>query len=233
MNHSPVVISQRIVEARVDRLDVRAERFELLGRRGDGGRDFRIDAWRSRASARRRCAARRCRRRGRPSSRTGRAAATSSRARRAASARSSSAPRRPRSSCAGRGATTVPNGESGCAGHAAEARLEAEVAAERGRDAHAAGAVGADRQRPQAGGDRSRRAARRPAAASSLGSHGLRVMPVIGELVSPLQPNSGVVVLPRSTAPASRKPRGRRRVDVPRLVGIDGALPAQRRPPSR
>ena len=36
------------------------------------------------------------------------------------------------------------------------------------------------------------------------GSHGLRVMPVSDELVSPLQPNSGVVVLPTSTAPASR-----------------------------
>ena len=38
-----------------------------------------------------------------------------------------------------------------------------------------------------------------------VGSHGLRVIPVIGELVSPLQPNSGVVVLPNSTAPDSRK----------------------------
>ncbi len=36
------------------------------------------------------------------------------------------------------------------------------------------------------------------------GSHGLRVIPVSGELVSALQPNSGVVVLPISTAPASR-----------------------------
>ena len=35
-------------------------------------------------------------------------------------------------------------------------------------------------------------------------SHGLRVMPVSNELVSPLQPNSGVVVLPTNTAPASR-----------------------------
>ncbi len=35
-------------------------------------------------------------------------------------------------------------------------------------------------------------------------SHGLRVMPVSDELVSPLHPNSGVVVLPSSTAPASR-----------------------------
>ena len=30
-------------------------------------------------------------------------------------------------------------------------------------------------------------------------------MPVSGELVSPLQPNSGVAVLPRITAPASRR----------------------------
>ena len=37
------------------------------------------------------------------------------------------------------------------------------------------------------------------------GFQGLRVMPVSGELVSPLQPNSGVVVLPSSTAPASRR----------------------------
>src|SRR3990167_2546791 len=35
--------------------------------------------------------------------------------------------------------------------------------------------------------------------------HGLLLMPVSGELVSPLQPNSGVVVLPSSTAPASRR----------------------------
>src|ERR1035441_11033210 len=37
------------------------------------------------------------------------------------------------------------------------------------------------------------------------GFRGLRLMPVSGELVSPLQPNSGVAVLPRITAPASRK----------------------------
>ena len=37
------------------------------------------------------------------------------------------------------------------------------------------------------------------------GFHGLRVKPVRGELVSPLQPNSGVAVLPRMTAPASRR----------------------------
>ena len=37
------------------------------------------------------------------------------------------------------------------------------------------------------------------------GFQGLRVMPVSGEFVSPLQPNSGVVVLPRITAPVSRR----------------------------
>ncbi len=35
-------------------------------------------------------------------------------------------------------------------------------------------------------------------------SQGLRVMPVSGELVTPFQPNSGVVVLPSRTAPSSR-----------------------------
>ena len=88
--------------------------------------------------------------------------------------------------------------------HAAEARLQTEVAAERCRDAHAAGAVGADRERPHAGGDRGRGAAR-GAARRLRRIPGLRVMPVSGELVSPLQPNSGVVVLPRITAPASRR----------------------------
>jgi hypothetical protein len=34
--------------------------------------------------------------------------------------------------------------------------------------------------------------------------HGLRVMPVSGESVEPFQPNSGVVVFPMKTAPASR-----------------------------
>ena len=36
-------------------------------------------------------------------------------------------------------------------------------------------------------------------------SHGLRVMPVSGESVTPFQPNSGVVVLPMMTVPASRR----------------------------
>src|SRR5579872_3407644 len=35
------------------------------------------------------------------------------------------------------------------------------------------------------------------------GFQGLRVMPVSGESVTPFQPNSGVVTLPNSTAPAS------------------------------
>jgi hypothetical protein len=37
-----------------------------------------------------------------------------------------------------------------------------------------------------------------------VGSQGLRVMPVSAESVTPFQPNSGVVVRPTSTAPASR-----------------------------
>src|SRR3954471_9676047 len=36
------------------------------------------------------------------------------------------------------------------------------------------------------------------------GFHGLRVMPVSGLSVTPFQPNSGVVVLPRNRAPFSR-----------------------------
>src|SRR5262249_53877921 len=39
----------------------------------------------------------------------------------------------------------------------------------------------------------------------SFGFHGLRVMPVRGLSVTPFQPNSGVVVLPTSTAPCSRR----------------------------
>ncbi len=38
-----------------------------------------------------------------------------------------------------------------------------------------------------------------------VGSQGLRLMPVSGELVSALHPNSGVVVLPNIAAPASRR----------------------------
>ena len=87
--------------------------------------------------------------------------------------------------------------------HPSEARLEPDVAAERGRDAHRPGTVGADAERPAPGGHGGRRPARRTAG-GPCGSHGLRVIPVRAELVSPLQPNSGVVVLPMSTAPASR-----------------------------
>ena len=36
-------------------------------------------------------------------------------------------------------------------------------------------------------------------------SQGLRVMPVSGPWVMPFQPNSGVVVLQKNTAPASRR----------------------------
>src|SRR5216684_65268 len=36
------------------------------------------------------------------------------------------------------------------------------------------------------------------------GFHGLRLMPVSGLSVTPFQPNSGMLVLPRKTAPCSR-----------------------------
>ena len=62
---------------------------------------------------------------------------------------------------------------------------------------------------------------------------GLRVMPVSRLSVVPLMPNSGVFVLPSSTAPGLAQPRGGRRVDVPRLVRIDGPRAAQRRPAAR
>ena len=62
------------------------------------------------------------------------------------------------------------------------------------------------------------------------GFHGLRVMPVSGELVSPLQPNSGVVGLAEQHRAGLAQARRRRRVDVPRLVRIDRARAAQRRP---
>ena len=68
----------------------------------------------------------------------------------------------------------------------------------------------------------------RPASCS--GFHGLRVMPVSGELVSPLQPNSGVVVLPRITAPASRSRAVAGASTSHGLLRIDGARAAQRRP---
>src|SRR5882672_6166434 len=37
------------------------------------------------------------------------------------------------------------------------------------------------------------------------GFHGLRLMPVSGESATPFQPNSGMLVLPRKTAPCSRR----------------------------
>ena len=60
--------------------------------------------------------------------------------------------------------------------------------------------------------------------------HGLRVMPVSALSVTPFQPNSGVQVLPRSTAPDLAQARGRRCVVVPRSGRIDRLRAAQRRP---
>ena len=114
--------------------------------------------------------------------------------------------------------------------HDAPRRLEAEQAAEARRDADRAAAVGGDMQA------RPCRAPRRPLhrrccrPASVRVSHGFRVTPVSGLSVTPFQPNSGVVVLPRNTAPCSRMRATGGAVFVPRLFRIDGARAAQRRP---
>jgi hypothetical protein len=86
----------------------------------------------------------------------------------------------------------------------AEAWLQPDVAAERRRDAHRAGAVGADADRSEASSESGCLPPDEPPGVRVV-FHELRVMPVSGELVSPLQPNSGVVVLPTSTAPASHR----------------------------
>src|SRR3954447_9242025 len=52
-------------------------------------------------------------------------------------------------------------------------------------------------------------------------SHGLRVIPVSGESVTPFQPYSGVVVLPTSTAPCSRT---RATAGASALVGASGSV---------
>ena len=137
-------------------------------------------------------------------SRRRRAAATSSRARRAASSRSSSAPRRRRSSCAGRGGRRC---RTATADRPARGRSSASGRSCRRRPPGCA-RCRRRRCRPRAGPCRQATAAAVPPdepPAVFAGFQGLRVMPVSGELVSPLQPNSGVVVLPRITAPASRR----------------------------
>ena len=88
--------------------------------------------------------------------------------------------------------------------HAAEGRLEAE---EPGEARTGCGSSRRRRCRPRAGPCRQATAAAAPPEEPPgvfAGFHGLRVMPVSGLSVTPFQPNSGVVVLPSSTAPCSR-----------------------------
>ena len=56
--------------------------------------------------------------------------------------------------------------------------------------------------------------------------HGLRVMPVSGEWQAPIQPNSGSVVLPRMTAPASRS---RATAGASSFIGVSGVVRDPRR----
>ena len=62
------------------------------------------------------------------------------------------------------------------------------------------------------------------------GFQGLRVMPVSGLSVTPFQPNSGVVVLPSSTAPCSRSRATAGASSFHGPFGIDRLRAAQRRP---
>ena len=109
-------------------------------------------------------------------------------------------------------------------------RLDAEDPGERRRDADRAAAVGAERERAHAGGHRRRGAAAGAARRSCEGSHGLRVTPVSGLSVTPFQPNSGVVVLPTSTAPCSRSRATAGASSSHGCVRVDRVRAAQRRP---
>ena len=103
----------------------------------------------------------------------------------------------------------------------------------RARDPDRAAAVGAERQRHHARARAPPRCRRWSRPASCAGSHGLRVTPVSGLSVTPFQPNSGVVVLPGSTAPCAAQRGHGRRVVVPRPGRVDRPRAAQRRPAAR
>jgi hypothetical protein len=82
----------------------------------------------------------------------------------------------------------------------------------RRRDADRAAGVGAERQRADPGSDRPQRCPRWSRRGVRAVSQGLRVMPVRGASVSVLKPNSGVVVLPSTIAPAALQPCHRQRI---------------------
>ena len=66
-----------------------------------------------------------------------------------------------------------------------------------------------------------------------LGSQGFRVIPVSGELVSPLATELGGRGLADQYRAGFPKPRGGRRVDVPGLIGIHGPAAPTSGPPAR
>src|SRR4051812_2177176 len=88
--------------------------------------------------------------------------------------------------------------------HAPEARLDAVEAAEPGRNADRSGAVGAEMQDARLRTAAAAAPADEPPVVTRV-SQGLRVMPVSGLSPMPFQPNSGRVVLPIGTAPASSR----------------------------
>ena len=116
--------------------------------------------------------------------------------------------------------------------HTAEAPLEAEVPAERCRDAHRAGAVAADAQRREPRGDRRCCPAGGPAARLA------RIPRVSGDaghrrVGLALAAELGRRGLADEDRPGLPEAGGRWRVDIPRLVGVDGEAPPSGRPPSR
>ena len=187
----------------------------------------------SRASARRRCACREPRP-VEPTSRSRRRVGQghTSRGRRAGRSRRAAAPHRRTVRAIGPIWASVPNSDSGYAGTRPKLGLRPKVPVK------CAGIrIEPPPSVPRASG------AKRAASATAeppdeppgviAGFHGLRVMPVSGESVTPFQPNSGVVVLPIRTAPASLQPGHRRRIDLPRAVGDDSARAAPGRPAAR
>ena len=183
----------------------------------------------ARASASRRCAARRCRRRARRGSRGRRAAATSSPGRRAACSTFIISAASATLIVCGPRCDTVPNGDSGYAGTRPKLGLSPTLPQNAaGMRTDPAPSVPTP-SGPQPGGDGRRRAARRPAGrlrrvprvAGDAGQRrvGLALAAELGRRRLADQHGAGL-------AQAGR----RRRVDVPRLVGVDGPAAPPRRP---
>ena len=125
---------------------------------------------------------------------------------------------------------TSPKAEGGYIATRPKVGLLPEYAAERGRNADRAAGIGADRERANPRQHRDRAAAARLPPGVRSRFHGLRVTPVSGELVNGFQPNSGVVVLPKNTAPAARSRAVDGRVLEPGLVRVDRPRADKARP---